>query len=116
MHEKHAMVFGGMMVRLNINREIDFYQGFREVSGELFREEINWSKIVALFAFGARLAQFCEENEMADMVQDIATCLARFSNDHLLAFIQAQGGWVRKLNQRKLVTKFLHYFLYYANY
>ena len=54
MHEKHSMVFGGMMVRLNINRNIDFYEGFHEVSEELFKEEVNWPKIVALFAFGAR--------------------------------------------------------------
>jgi len=93
MHEKHAMVFGGMMVRLNVSRNIDFYQGFLEVSEELFKEEINWSKIVALYAFGARLAQFCQENEMEDLLKEIASSLARFSNDHLLAYIQEQGGW-----------------------
>ena len=94
MHEKHSMVFGGMMVRLNIDRGIDFYQGLQEVSEELFREEISWSKIVALFAFGARLAQFCQEHGMEDLLASIAEALARFSNEHLVGYIQAQGGWV----------------------
>ena len=48
------MVFGGMMVRLNIDRTIDFRRGFTEVAEELFRDAVSWSKIVALFAFGAR--------------------------------------------------------------
>ena len=95
MHEKHAMVFGGMMMRLNISRSIDFYEGFEEVSEELFREEINWSKIVALYAFGARLAQFCQANEMEDLLREISDSLARFSNEHLAAYIESQGGWVR---------------------
>jgi len=93
MHEKHSMVFGGMMVRLNINRNIDFYEGFHEVSEELFKEEVNWPKIVALFAFGARLAQFCQDNDMEDQLLKISESLARFSNQHLLNFIQDQGGW-----------------------
>ena len=54
MLERHSMVFGGMMVRLNIDRTIDFRQGFTEVAEELFRDAVSWSKIVALFAFGAR--------------------------------------------------------------
>lgn len=109
MHEKHAMVFGGMMVRLNVSRNIDFYQGFLEVSEELFKEEINWSKIVALYAFGARLAQFCQENEMEDLLKEIASSLARFSNDHLLAYIQEQGGWVSYCNDdQKVVTKIMY--------
>ena len=54
MLERHSMVFGGMMVRLNIDRTVDFRQGFTEVAEELFRDAVSWSKIVALFAFGAR--------------------------------------------------------------
>jgi len=93
MHDKHAMVFGGMMQRLNITRNIDFYKGFEEVSEELFREEINWSKIVALYAFGARLAQFCQANQMEDLLGEISDSLSRFSNEHLVAYIESQGGW-----------------------
>ena len=54
MLERHSMVFGGMMYRLNIDRAVDFRQGFTEVAEELFRDAVSWSKIVALFAFGAR--------------------------------------------------------------
>jgi hypothetical protein len=48
------LVASGMMVRLNIDQTVDFRQGFTEVAEELFRDAVSWSKIVALFAFGAR--------------------------------------------------------------
>lgn len=65
MLERHSMVFGGMMVRLNIDRTIDFRQGFTEVAEELFRDAVSWSKIVALFAFGARCDTSWTSNELS---------------------------------------------------
>merc|ERR1712179_265110 len=35
MLERHSMVFGGMMVRLNIDREVNFREGFSEVAEDL---------------------------------------------------------------------------------
>ena len=58
MHDKHALLFGSMMTRLHISRRVDFYQGFTELAGDLFgEEEVNWAKVVALYAFGARLGR-----------------------------------------------------------
>ncbi len=34
---------------------MDFDAGFAELAADLFGDEVNWSKIVALYAFGARL-------------------------------------------------------------
>merc|ERR1719158_1030257 len=80
MLDRHSMVFGGMMVRLNIDRNVDFREGFREVAEELFKDAITWSKIVALFAFGARLAQHCRENpSLVGLVEDVATSLSEFA-------------------------------------
>jgi hypothetical protein len=44
-----------MMVRLRIHPQVDFDAGFAELAADLFGDEVNWSKIVALYAFGARL-------------------------------------------------------------
>jgi hypothetical protein len=57
MHTKHALLFRSMMDRLHINRRVDFYAGFTELAADLFGDEVNWSKIVALYAFGARLGK-----------------------------------------------------------
>jgi len=94
MLERHSMVFGGMMVRLNIDRDVDFRQGFTEVAEELFRDAVSWSKIVALFAFGARLGQHCRESPgLEDLVTEVAASLAEFAASRLTPFVREQGGW-----------------------
>merc|ERR1719222_1562999 len=92
MLERHSMVFGGMMVRLNIDRTIDFRQGFTEVAEELFRDAVSWSKIVALFAFGARLGQYCRETGMEELTEEVAGSLAFFARGRITPFIREQGG------------------------
>ena len=52
------------------------------------------ASIVALFAFGARLAQHCGQNGHGDLVFDIATLLAQFAVDRLTPFLKEHGGWV----------------------
>merc|ERR1711936_532369 len=78
MMERHAMVFTGMMQRLNIDRSVNFSQGFRDIAEELFKDAVSWSKIVALFAFGSRLGQHCRANNMEDLVEEVALSLADF--------------------------------------
>jgi len=93
MLERHSRVFGGMMVRLNIDRTIDFRQGFAEVAEELFRDAVSWSKIVALFAFGARLGQHCRESGRDELTEEVAGSLAFFARERITPFIREQGGW-----------------------
>lgn len=56
---------------------------------------MSWGKIIALFAFGARLAQHCQSNGMEDRVMEIAANLAQFANKKLTPFLKEHGGWVR---------------------
>jgi len=94
MLDRHSMVFGGMMVRLNIDRNVDFREGFREVAEELFRDAITWSKIVALFAFGARLAQHCRETpSLRSLVEDVAESLSEYASSTVTEFVREEGGW-----------------------
>ena len=94
MLERHSMVFSGMMQRLHIDRSVKFREGFCEIAEELFKDEVTWSKIVALFAFGARLAQHCREHHMEDLVEDVAVSLATFAHERITPFLQSEGGWV----------------------
>ena len=97
MLERHAMVFTGMMQRLNIDRSVNFSQGFRDIAEELFKDAVSWSKIVALFAFGARLGEHCRANNMEDLVEDVALSLADFAKERITPFILEEGGWVSGL-------------------
>ena len=63
--------------------------------------QVSWSKVVALFAFAARLAVFCREHESrigADRVFDVAYVLAQFAVERLTPFLKRNGGWVRLLS------------------
>ena len=59
---------------------------------EAFRFQISWSKIVALFAFGARLAQYCQERDMPVLVFDVASNLSQFAVEKLTPFLREHGG------------------------
>ncbi len=97
MLEKHSLVFNSMVSRLRVDGESDLQVGFRGLCGELFCQgEVSWSKIVALFAFGARLAQHCQENHLQGMVADVVEHLASFAVENLTPFLRDNGGWVRK--------------------
>lgn len=95
MLDKHEIVFNGMMTRLRITRDCDLKQGFCEIAEELFfQNEVSWAKIVALYTFGARLAQHCQENDMENLVYDIATNLSQFAVEKITPFVKSHGGWV----------------------
>lgn len=93
MHEKHALLFRSMMDRLHISRRVDFYRGFTELAEDLFGDEVSWAKIVALYAFGARLGQYCVDQDLDDLLEPISSSLAQFTIEHLGPFISSQGGW-----------------------
>lgn len=94
MLDRHSIVFNGMMNRLRVDRNSDLKIGFNQLAEELFvAREVTWGKIVALFAFGARLAQHCSQNDLGDLVFDIATLLAQYSVDKLTPFLREHGGW-----------------------
>lgn len=94
MLEKHSLVFNGMMSRLRIGRGCNLHHGFKILADELFAEEhVSWGKIVALYAFAARLAQYCVEENMTNIVFDVATNLTEFAVDRLTPFLREHGGW-----------------------
>ena len=56
---------------------------------------MTWGRIVSLFAYGARLAQHCVENDMSNMVIDVVSSLSHVAVDKLTPFLKDHGGWVR---------------------
>lgn len=93
MLDRHSIVFNGMMNRLHVDRSVDFRQGFNEIAQELFKDDVTWSKIVAFFAFGAKLGQYCRDHELEDMIEDVAANMAAFANQIITPFVRTEGGW-----------------------
>ncbi|KAM4842040.1 bcl-2-like protein 1 isoform 2-T4 [Thomomys bottae] len=71
------------------------YQSFEQVVNELFRDGVNWGRIVAFFSFGGALCVESVDKEMQVLVSRIASWMATYLNDHLEPWIQEHGGWDR---------------------
>ena len=79
MLDNHHIIFNGMMSRLKVSRDCDIERGFTTLAEELFTPSsagdgrrqpsdggggpgasVSWGKVIALYAFGARLALHCK--------------------------------------------------------
>ena len=91
---KHEILFNGMVNKLHITRE-NVHLTFTNVVNELFRDgEINWGRVVSVYAFAGRLAKHLHEEEKTSMaIQDIATICGEFVALDLGSWIEQQGGW-----------------------
>ncbi|CAI5641148.1 apoptosis regulator Bcl-2 [Oreochromis niloticus] len=67
---------------------------FAEVIDELFRDGVNWGRIIAFFEFGGTVCVECASNEgMSSQVDNIADWMTEYLNGPLNSWIQDNGGW-----------------------
>ncbi|KAJ0036447.1 hypothetical protein NQD34_005124 [Periophthalmus magnuspinnatus] len=71
------------------------YQSFESVMDEVFRDGVNWGRVVGLFAFGGALAVECVDKEMSTLVARIVTWMTVYLDEHIQDWIDLQGGWAR---------------------
>lgn len=70
------------------------YHSFKSVMDEVFKDGVNWGRIVGLFAFGGVLCVECVEKDMSELVSRIADWMTTYLDEHISPWIQSQGGWV----------------------
>lgn len=83
------------------------YQSFKSVMDELFKDGVNWGRIVGLFAFGGVLCVECVEKNMSELVSRIADWMTMYLDEHISPWIQSQGGWVSRQGMA-LTFKFIY--------
>ncbi|XP_061588318.1 apoptosis regulator Bcl-2 [Cololabis saira] len=66
---------------------------FAEVIDELFRDGVNWGRIIAFFEFGGTVCAECVSKEMSSQVDNIAEWMTEYLNGPLNSWIQDNGGW-----------------------
>ncbi|KAM6218566.1 apoptosis regulator Bcl-2 [Rhynchocyon petersi] len=66
---------------------------FATVVEELFRDGVNWGRIVAFFEFGGVMCVESVNREMSPLVDYIALWMTEYLNRHLHTWIQDNGGW-----------------------
>lgn len=76
---------------------------FATVVEELFRDGVNWGRIVAFFEFGGVMCVESVNREMSPLVDSIALWMTEYLNDDLHTWIQENGGWVGGMRARACV-------------
>nr|ACZ62647.1 putative Bcl-X1 [Gadus morhua] len=89
---RYTLAFSDLSSQLPIT-PATAYGSFESVMDEVFRDSINWGRIVGLFAFGGALCVECVEKEMSHMVPRVAEWMTRYLDDHIDHWIQSNGGW-----------------------
>lgn len=69
------------------------YHSFKSVMDEVFKDGVNWGRIVGLFAFGGVLCVECVEKDASELVSRIADWMTMYLDEHINPWIQSQGGW-----------------------
>ena len=91
--QKHDMLLKNMCNRLNVNSD-NAYKTFCEVADEVFKDDCNWGRIVVLYAFGGKLAEYCKNNNMEHMIDKVVSWVGNFIS-RKAQWIKDKGhGWV----------------------
>lgn len=95
---RHDIAFRGMVNKLNLDSNNPF-QTFVNVADEIFDDgQINWGRIVAVYAFASRLAT--RDTEKSDFPKKISLFVGKYVANKLGKWILDNGGWVSRLLTR----------------
>ncbi|XP_063281708.1 bcl-2-like protein 1 [Pelobates fuscus] len=89
---RYQRAFKDLTAQLHITPETA-YQSFEQVVGELFRDNINWGRIVAFFSFGGSLCVECADKEMDELLPRVVQWMTTYLDNQLHTWIRANGGW-----------------------
>lgn len=90
---RYARAFSDLHNQLHIT-PATAYQSFESVMDEVFRDGVNWGRIIGLFVFGGALSVECVDKEMNPLVNRIAEWMTVYLDNNIQPWIQSQGGWV----------------------
>ncbi|XP_077316601.1 bcl-2-like protein 1 [Lithobates pipiens] len=89
---RYRRAFNDLACQLHITPDTA-YQSFEQVVQELFRDGINWGRIVAFFCFGGALCFESADKEMEELLPRIIQWMATYLDSSLEPWIQENGGW-----------------------
>ena len=92
---RHVSQYDDMCSRLVINGRT-VYGIFLQTADELFKNGINWGRVVGLYAFAGSLCQTCTSCGLQATVEEVKKWLIAYIRLNLANWIIDQGGWVRE--------------------
>ncbi|XP_059801102.1 apoptosis regulator Bcl-2-like isoform X3 [Hypanus sabinus] len=77
---------------------------FEAVAEELFRDGVNWGRVVAFFVFGGTLCvESIKRRDMASLVDSIAAWMTAYLDGSLTDWIRANGDWAFPVKQKHTI-------------
>lgn len=93
LEDTNKQFFENLSSNLSINAD-NARPTFFSVAKEIISDGINWGRIISLFAFAGVLCQHFMVHKQPQMVIEIASILCNFLNEHVLSWVNENGGWV----------------------
>ncbi|ESO88195.1 hypothetical protein LOTGIDRAFT_234736 [Lottia gigantea] len=92
--ERHDISFKGMVNKLKVEESGRTFETFVNVADEIFDDgQINWGRIVAVYAFAARLANYCRQKDLNDCPEKVSLYAGKYVGSKLGKWILDHGGW-----------------------
>ncbi|XP_059723583.1 bcl-2 homologous antagonist/killer [Haemorhous mexicanus] len=92
-YRRYDAEFRTMLESLQPTRE-NAYMHFTKIASSLFESGTNWGRVIALLAFGYRMAMHVWQRGVSGFLRRIARYVADFMLQHHIArWIAQQGGW-----------------------
>ncbi|XP_038018703.1 bcl-2 homologous antagonist/killer [Motacilla alba alba] len=92
-YRRYDAEFRTMLESLQPTRD-NAYEHFTKIASSLFESGINWGRVIALLAFGYRMAMHVWQRGVSGFLRRIASYVGDFMLQNRIArWIAQQGGW-----------------------
>lgn len=99
--KKHEPLFKNMCNRLDLN-ERNLAVTCQQIADEILGSDINWGRIVVLYTFGAKVAEYFNNNG-SDVSEEVSTWIGNYMLSKS-DWIKKAGGWVSNFRSKFYVS------------
>lgn len=102
-YHRYDADFRTMLASLRLTPE-NIYKHFKEIASSLFESGTNWGRVIALLAFGYRMAMHVWQSGVGRFLRHIVRFVVEFMLQNRIArWIAQQGGWGAALRRENEV-------------
>ncbi|KAM4759688.1 bcl-2 homologous antagonist/killer isoform 4-T4 [Cyanocitta cristata] len=106
-YRRYDAEFRTMLESLQPTRD-NAYEHFTKIASSLFESGINWGRVIALLAFGYRMAMHVWQHGVSGFLRRIARYVGDFMLQNRIArWIAQQGGWGAALDLDNVYMKYM---------
>ncbi|XP_068852002.1 bcl-2 homologous antagonist/killer isoform X1 [Aphelocoma coerulescens] len=106
-YRRYDAEFRTMLESLQPTRD-NAYEHFTKIASSLFESGINWGRVIALLAFGYRMAMHVWQHGVSGFLRRIARYVGDFMLQNRIArWIAQQGGWGAALDLDNVYMKYV---------